>query len=588
VKSLLRAGRGPLSGAAKTGAFADAVEGAVLEKNVSAIDTTSGDLPSRQAQMFWDAASLHGARLGKNVFATSTAAALPTLGSAWVNARLHGSEFKASDAAQALISNSVQIASIPAFHESLSFAKTVSRIPMADRTSAATKVAEAPTELAERGRQETQFAVHEDTFSTTADKEVVVSSRVAKHATGPDGPILELRDLSQKDSVTSEQAGIAHVEQALAELKTRHPEAAGVFAVMEDPTQDNISFAERERRASIARQYQTNGAQLVDGTFALSGEQPGASTTGRLVWFDFGKGGLSKAQLNDAVPKIYAGHSAPDLPAETARDAVKGVMQNGEGNAELDRSHMITLSLADSSRGKRPYEETVERKEITAETADQIAMEEERRLQGWRAKVPQILDFLRANSVIETDEGQPTSLRQLAEQTLKARKALTEEFPSPRNIEDEANRIKALNPQLKEQLSMENSGSPDNTNAADLDKAIPPKTKIKVYDTEDKENTGALLERASNSALPQIGQYAKMFGVSDDALRQAQAEQQALPPPRPFFGNFLVDPKGLITEPQRQEIERLQAAMANRLKAASRDELKKQGDEQRGTLGEDN
>jgi glycine/D-amino acid oxidase-like deaminating enzyme len=90
-------------------------------------DTVKTALVATGAGDLWQGTIAHLTSLGKNVFNTTAASSLPSLAGAWVNAKVRGAEFRGSQAAEALISNAVQVAALPAAREAISFARTNSR-----------------------------------------------------------------------------------------------------------------------------------------------------------------------------------------------------------------------------------------------------------------------------------------------------------------------------------------------------------------------------------------------------------------------------------------------------------------------------
>jgi hypothetical protein len=131
------------------------------------------------------------------------------------------------------------------------------------------------------------------------------------------GRTLLLPYIAVDGPVQAKGVGTKHL-QFLNELtKNNYPTAKGMLVEIEDPMTLGITNSEGQKRLARLRFYERNGGELLSRPYMIPSEFEGEpAIAGKLMWLDFGRGGLTQEALTDSIRSIYKhGYElSPDHP----------------------------------------------------------------------------------------------------------------------------------------------------------------------------------------------------------------------------------------------------------------------------------
>jgi hypothetical protein len=132
---------------------------------------------------------------------------------------------------------------------------------------------------------------------------------------GDHGRGLLLPYIAVEKNLQGQGIGGAHLEQTFAEAKADYPTAKGMVVEVEDPHAPGISAEDAAKRQQRIDWYAKHDSYVLDKPYLIPSSEEGADPLpARLIWRDFGRGGLDHDGLNALIGKIY--QHGYELPAD--------------------------------------------------------------------------------------------------------------------------------------------------------------------------------------------------------------------------------------------------------------------------------
>lgn len=147
---------------------------------------------------------------------------------------------------------------------------------------------------------------HVKVQTTLRNGETAAFSLTSDYGEGKEGRQLLLPYIAVAPELQSTGIGTKHLDRMINELKGTYPTAKGIVLEAEDPLAAGIDAAAKAAREKRIDWYQKRNGVVLDRPYffpsSIEGEPPIA---GKLIWLDFGRGGMSKNGYDDLVTKIY-------------------------------------------------------------------------------------------------------------------------------------------------------------------------------------------------------------------------------------------------------------------------------------------